>query len=31
VPHPRWVMQYKRKDKQKYIDVYLDVLNKALQ
>ncbi len=26
VPHPRWVMQYRRKDKQKYIDVYLEVL-----
>jgi len=31
VPHPRWVMQYRRKDKQKYIDVYLDVLTKTLQ
>ena len=31
VPHPRWVMQYRRKEKQKYIDVYLDVLNKSIQ
>ena len=31
VPHPRWVMQYRRKEKQKYIDVYLDILNKAIQ
>jgi len=31
VPHPRWVMQYRRKDKQKYIEVYLDVLTKTLQ
>ena len=30
VPHPRWVMQYKRKDKQKYIDMYLDALKKSL-
>jgi len=30
VPHPRWIMQYRRKEKQKYIGVYLDVLNKAL-
>jgi len=30
VPHPRWVMQYRRKEKQKYIDVYLDALKKAL-
>jgi len=30
VPHPRWVMQYRRKEKQKYIGVYLDALNKAL-
>jgi len=26
VPHPRWVMQYRRKEKQKYIAVYLDAL-----
>ena len=30
VPHPRWVMQYRRKEKQQYIGVYLDALNKAL-
>ncbi|MEN8194713.1 MAG: uracil-DNA glycosylase family protein [Bacteroidota bacterium] len=30
VPHPRWVMQYRRKEKQKYIDVYLDTLKKVL-
>lgn len=30
VPHPRWVMQYRRKEKQKYIDHYIDVLNKHL-
>ena len=30
VPHPRWVMQYRRKEKQKYIEVYLDVLRKSL-
>ena len=29
VPHPRWVMQYRRKEKQKYIDVYLDALRKT--
>ncbi len=26
LPHPRWVMQYRRKEKQKYIGVYLEVL-----
>ncbi|WP_295418274.1 uracil-DNA glycosylase family protein [Sulfurovum sp.] len=26
VPHPRWVMQYRRKEKEKYIQNYLDVL-----
>lgn len=31
LPHPRWVMQYKRKEKQKYIDVYLEALKKVLQ
>lgn len=30
VPHPRWVMQYRRKEKQKYTDVYLDVMKKML-
>jgi len=29
VPHPRWVMQYRRKEKQKYIEVYLDALKRA--
>ncbi|MCH9814659.1 MAG: DUF4918 family protein [Epsilonproteobacteria bacterium] len=27
LPHPRWVMQYRRKTKQVYIDQYLEVLN----
>lgn len=30
VPHPRWVMQYKRKEKAKYIDQYLLALDKML-
>jgi hypothetical protein len=30
VPHPRWVMQYRRKEKQKYIDAYLEVFEKVL-
>jgi len=30
VPHPRWIMQYRRKEKQKYIDLYIDILNKHL-
>ena len=30
VPHPRWVMQYRRKEKQKYIDAYLEVFGKVL-
>ncbi|RLA57421.1 MAG: DUF4918 domain-containing protein [Epsilonproteobacteria bacterium] len=29
LPHPRWVMQYRRKEKQKYITVYLDILEKV--
>jgi len=29
VPHPRWVMQYRRKEKEKYIGVYLEVLQNA--
>ena len=29
VPHPRWVMQYRRKEKEKYIQVYLDALKKV--
>ena len=28
VPHPRWVMQYRRKEKQKYIQIYLDALKR---
>ena len=28
LPHPRWVMQYQRKEKEKYIGVYLEVLRK---
>jgi len=27
IPHPRWVMQYRRKEKEKYIGEYLRVLN----
>ncbi|RLA69186.1 MAG: DUF4918 domain-containing protein, partial [Epsilonproteobacteria bacterium] len=30
VPHPRWVMQYRRKEKQKYINVYLEAFKKIL-
>ncbi len=30
VPHPRWVMQYRRKEKEKYIGVYLEALQKSL-
>jgi len=26
IPHPRWVMQYRRKEKEKYIQVYIDTL-----
>jgi len=26
LPHPRWVMQYRRKEKEKYIGGYLEVL-----
>lgn len=29
VPHPRWVMQYRRKEKEKYIGVYLDALKSS--
>lgn len=29
LPHPRWVMQYRRKQKQQYIDMYLKVLEKS--
>ncbi|PHQ92704.1 MAG: DUF4918 domain-containing protein [Sulfurimonas sp.] len=31
VPHPRWVMQYKRKDKHKHIDTYLRTFEKVLK
>ncbi len=31
VPHPRWVMQYRRKEKQKYIDAYLDVFERTMK
>lgn len=30
LPHPRWVMQYRRKEKQKYISAYLNVLERVL-
>lgn len=30
VPHPRWVMQYRRKEKEKYIARYLKVFEKIL-
>ena len=30
LPHPRWVMQYRLKRKQEYIDEYLEKLNRAL-
>ena len=28
LPHPRWVMQYKRKEKERYIELYIDKLHK---
>lgn len=28
LPHPRWIMQYRRKDKQKYIKQYIETLKK---
>ena len=31
IPHPRWVMQYRRKEKEKYIQVYLDMFEKVLK
>jgi len=31
LPHPRWVMQYKRKTKQVYIDEYITKLTSALR
>jgi hypothetical protein len=27
VPHPRWIMQYRRKDKEMYVGKYLDILS----
>jgi hypothetical protein len=30
VPHPRWVMQYRRKEKHKHIDAYLDAFEQLL-
>ncbi len=30
LPHPRWVMQYRRKEKEKYIQTYLEVLKGLL-
>lgn len=30
LPHPRYVLQYKRKQKEKYIQLYLEVLEKSL-
>lgn len=30
VPHPRWIMQYRRKEKQKYIEIYVNILNNAV-
>jgi len=31
LPHPRWVMQYKRKEKEAYIQHYLDIFEKVHQ
>ncbi len=31
LPHPRWVMQYRRKEKQKYINAYLDVFERMMK
>ena len=31
VPHPRWVMQYKRKEKTKHIDTYLEMFEKVMK
>lgn len=28
LPHPRWVMQYRRKEKQRYIELYIEKLSK---
>jgi len=30
LPHPRWVMQYRRKEKEKYIGGYLDICKELL-
>jgi len=29
LPHPRWVMQYRRKRLEEFVDVYVDALNKV--
>lgn len=31
VPHPRWVMQYRRREKQKYIEAYLEIFEKMMK
>ena len=31
LPHPRWVMQYRRKEKQKYIDAYLQAFERVMK
>ena len=31
LPHPRWVMQYRRKEKQKYIDAYLETFERMMK
>jgi len=31
VPHPRWVMQYRRKEKEKYIALYLEAFQRVTQ
>ncbi len=31
LPHPRWVMQYRRKEKQKYIDAYLEAFERMMK
>ena len=31
VPHPRWVMQYRRREKQKYIDTYLEAFESMMK
>ena len=27
LPHPRWVMQYRRKEKERYIELYIEILS----